>query len=106
MVTTSITARLMSAASATDAPVENVRSSRRRTDRRAGLALEILGHAIEYLTDEYVHEGGSLSAQDDQVQAIQLLMSLSRQIYYECPLVPTLAERCLGILRPSSKPPR
>jgi hypothetical protein len=88
------------------ASVPDVHSNRRRTDRSAGLALEILGHAIEYLTDEYVHEGGSLSAQDDHVQAIQLLMSLNRQIYYACPVVPTFAERCLGILRPSSKSDR
>jgi len=37
-----------------------VRPSRRITPE-AGHALEILGHAIEYLTDELVHCGGELS---------------------------------------------
>ncbi len=36
------------------------RSVRRRTTPEAGFALEILGHAIEYLADEYVHEAGLL----------------------------------------------
>jgi hypothetical protein len=77
-----------------------VRSNRRRyIDFKAGRALEVLGHAIEYLTDEYVHAGGSFCANDGEVQAIQLLMALNRQIYYQCPEVPTLAERCLSLMR-------
>ena len=32
---------------------------RRRINPEAGHALEILAHAIEYVTDEYVHEAGS-----------------------------------------------
>jgi len=67
---------------------------RRRISPEAGHALEILGHAIEYLTDEYVHQGDSLSAGDAQLKAVQLLMALNRQIYYECPVVPSIAERC------------
>jgi hypothetical protein len=34
--------------------------------------LDFLGHAIEYLTDEFVHVGGLFSAGNSQVQAIQL----------------------------------
>ena len=71
---------------------------RRRITPQAGHALEILGHAIEYLTDEYVHEGGSLSAGDGRVKAVQLLMALSRQVYFECPEVPTFGERCRALL--------
>lgn len=59
----------------------------------AGRALEILGHAIEYLTDELVHEGNPVNPRDPQVQAIQTLMALNRQVYYDCPFVPALAER-------------
>ena len=66
---------------------------RRRITPQAGHALEILGHAIEYLTDEYVHEGGSFSAGDPQVKAIQILMSLNRQVYFACPEIPSLGER-------------
>ncbi|HZL53857.1 MAG TPA: hypothetical protein VFC37_23225 [Terracidiphilus sp.] len=61
---------------------------RRRIDPQAGRALEILGHAIEYLADEFVHEGGSFSADNGQLQAVQLLMALNRQVYFECPEVP------------------
>jgi hypothetical protein len=69
---------------------------RRRISPDAGRALEILGHAIEYLTDEYVHRMGSFSAQDAELEAVQLLIALNRQIYFECPVAPTLAER-LGV---------
>ncbi len=66
---------------------------RRRTTREAGLALEVLGHAIEYLADEYVHETGLLSfsfTRDSRVEAIQLLMTANRQVYYACPLAPSI----------------
>ena len=66
---------------------------RRRISPEAGRALEILGHAIEYLADEYIHSARTFSANDPEVQAIQLLMALNRQIYFECPIVPTLTER-------------
>jgi hypothetical protein len=72
---------------------------RRRIGPEAGHALEKLGHAIEYLADEFVHEGGvSLSADQPQVQAIQLLMALNRQIYFACPEIPTLKERVFSRL--------
>jgi len=71
---------------------------RRRISPEAGHALEILGHAIEYLTDEYVHEGGSFSAHDPQVEAIQFLMARNREIYFACPEVPTFGERLRGWL--------
>jgi hypothetical protein len=72
---------------------ETLRRRRRRISPDAGRALEMLGHAIEYLTDVYVHETENLCASDPQVEAIQLLMRLNRQVYYECPVAPTLAER-------------
>jgi hypothetical protein len=75
-----------------------LQTRRRRITPQAGHALEILGHSIEYLTDEFVHEGGALNAHDSQLEAIQLLMALNRNIYYECPTVPTFAERCHALL--------
>jgi hypothetical protein len=72
---------------------------RRRISPQAGRALEILGHAIEYLTDEFVHAGGSFSAHDAQVEAVQLLMGLNREIYFACPEAPSFAERCRARLR-------
>jgi hypothetical protein len=58
---------------------------RRRLTRESGRALEILGHAIEYLADEYSVETvpkGPLGNADPRVQAIQLLKSLNREVYY------------------------
>ena len=75
-------------------------SRRRRISPEAGRALEILGHAIEYLTDEFVHAGGAVSAHDPQVQAVQLLMGLNREIYFNCPEVPSLVERFRTWMRP------
>jgi hypothetical protein len=72
---------------------------RRSISPQAGHALEILGHAIEYLTDEFIHEGRSFSAQDGQLQAVQLLMAVNRQIYFECPEVPPIGRRILSLLR-------
>jgi hypothetical protein len=71
---------------------------RRRISHEAGRALEILGHAIEYLADEYVYEGSSLSANDPQLKAVQVLMALNRQIYFACPEVPTFGERWRSFL--------
>ncbi len=69
------------------------RNQRHYITAEAGRALEILGHAIEYLADEFAHDGKTPNSHDPQVEAIQLLMGLNRQIYYECPVVSTLTER-------------
>ena len=74
------------------------RSARRRITPQAGRALEILGHAIEYLTDEFVNRGESFSAHDGQLEAVRLLMALNRQVYFECPEVPSFRERCRALL--------
>lgn len=72
---------------------------RRRISPRDGRALEILGHAIEYLADEFVHEGACLTSGNPQVQAIQLLVALNRQVYFDCPPVPDFGERCRAFFR-------
>ena len=66
---------------------------RRRISTEAGRGLEILGHAIEYLADEYMYEGGQINLADPRVQAVLLLMEKNRDIYFACPEVPTLGER-------------
>jgi len=86
-------------ASAVAVPVERGRNRRRHISPEAGHALEKLGHAIEYLADEFIHAGGSLSAHNAQVEAVQLLMAVNRQIYFACPAVPSLSERLRGWLR-------
>lgn len=98
---TSTSAEIQMAKTATIQANSGIRAARRRSiSPQAGRALEILGHAIDYLTDEYVHAGGTFSMRDAQLQAIQLLMAVNRQIYFECPEVPTLAERCHSLLHP------
>ena len=71
---------------------------RRRINPRAGHALEILGHAIEYLTDEFVHCGGSFSSGNSQLEAVQMLMARNREVYFECPEIPSLGERWRAFL--------
>ena len=90
---TSMTAgiSITTSAQATEARVQTNR--RRRITPQAGHALELLGHAIEYLTDEFVHEGTGLTAGSSQLEAVQLLMALNRQVYFECPEMQTLGER-------------
>jgi hypothetical protein len=79
------------------APVKGralVRKDRhRRISPEAGHALEKLGHAIEYLADEYIHRGGTFNRNDAELQAVQMLMAINREIYSACPEVPTLGER-------------
>jgi hypothetical protein len=70
----------------------------RRITPQAGHALEILAHAIEYLTDEFVHTGLTFSAKNEQLQAVQMLMALNRQVYFECPEAPSFSERCRVLL--------
>jgi hypothetical protein len=68
---------------------------RRRIDFEAGRALEVLGHAIEYLADEFVHDGAS--PDDCRLHAIQILMAANREIYFSCPKAPSLLERIRAI---------
>ena len=58
---------------------------RRRLSAEGGRALEILGHAIEYLADEYaadLADKGPLGSADPRVAAIQILKERNRAIYY------------------------
>jgi hypothetical protein len=45
------------------------------------------------LTDEHVRGAGEMSAHDPDVEAVQILMELNREIYYACPLQLSFAER-------------
>ncbi len=63
---------------------------RRRISPEAGKALEKLGHAIDYLMDEFLNAGGSFCGNEPQLKAIRMLMAINRQIYFGCPEVPSL----------------
>ena len=71
---------------------------RRRIGPEAGHALEKLGHAIEYLTDEFVFHGKDIAPRNAQLEAVQLLMRINRQIYFACPEIPSLRDRLRSIL--------
>jgi hypothetical protein len=85
-------------ASASAIPATHLRSSRRRITPQAGRALELLAHAIEYLTDEFVHTDRTFSIRNEQLEAVKLLMALNRQVYFECPEAPSFSERCRSLL--------
>ncbi len=98
-MTTGFTSGLTPSDSVAAAPTARAVSSRRRISPQAGHALETLGHAIEYLIDEFIYAGGSFSVRDPRLEAVQLLMAANRAIYFACPEVPTLRQRCRSLLR-------
>jgi hypothetical protein len=58
---------------------------RRQLSPEEGRAIEILGHAIEYLADEYCADAqpkGRLGNADPRIEAIQMLKALNRSIYF------------------------
>jgi hypothetical protein len=64
----------------------------------AGRAVEMLGHAIEYLADEFALDcmgraPGTGDGLHPQLQAIELLKSRNREIYLSCPVAPTMSGR-------------
>jgi hypothetical protein len=62
---------------------------RRRPNKPQGRALEILGHAMEYLVDQQLHRECSAESRifpsQADASAIQILMRLSREVFAECP---------------------
>jgi hypothetical protein len=82
------------------APAEpNGGAVHRRITPEAGRGLEILGHAVEYLTDEFVCDGCRFAEDRGRLQAIQLLASLNRQIYFDCVVEPRFGERLESMFR-------
>ncbi len=65
---------------------------RRRGSLEQGRALEMLGHAVEYLVDSrlFLADPPDLAAEQ---QAVQLLMRASRAVFAECPEVISLRQR-------------
>jgi hypothetical protein len=55
----------------------------RRASQMQGRALEILGHAVEYLVDSRMFMIDQPSTRAD-AEAVQLLMLLSRHVFAEC----------------------
>ena len=74
-------------------------SVRRRITPDAGRGLEKLGHALEYLADEFVHNGCDFAADWGRLQAIDLMARLNREIYFACGVEPTFREKLQSLLR-------
>ena len=72
---------------------------RRRISPRSARAMETLGHAIEYLSGEFVNAGESHSVNNNHLESVRLLMALNRQVFLECPELPTWNERIRAALR-------
>jgi len=66
---------------------------RRQVSRADGRGIEVLGHAIEYLSDEAIDKGCDEAGYRDLQATLALLMRLNREIYFACPYVPTFGER-------------
>lgn len=65
---------------------------RRRPNMHQGLALEKLGHAVEYLVDSrmaLIHEPSSRA----DAEALEILMRLSRSIFTECEEIVPVGQR-------------
>ena len=63
---------------------------RRRPAPFQGHALSALAHAIEYLIDSRLPEGGTTA---DDNEAIRLMMACSRAVFDECALHKTISQR-------------
>lgn len=70
----------------------------RRIDANAAMGLEKLGHAIEYLADETVYEGWEIDDKWGRADAIRILMSLNRSIYFSSPEPPSFWQRICAML--------
>ena len=76
-----------------DTPASRVDTSvRRRANFQQGRALEILSHAVEYLTDSHMY-GIEEPVTPADSEATLILMSLSRSVFSECPEVVSLTQR-------------
>lgn len=77
---------------------------RRRPSREQGMALEKLGHAIEYLVDSAMArtEGLSTDPHSPEFAAVHIMMKLNCSIFDECEEIRPIRERisrALGLQR-------
>ncbi len=70
----------------------NLLGVRRRSNPQQGRGLEILGHAVEYLVDSRMFQIDRPTTRAD-AEATQILMLLSRKVFFECAAVVPPARR-------------
>lgn len=63
----------------------NDQGAARRPGREQGRALELLGHAVEYLIDSRMFLTGIAYTRSEE-QALQMLMAASREVFEGCPV--------------------
>ncbi len=80
-----------------DQDVGGVQMKRRPTPEQ-GRALEVIGHAIEYLIDFYIVVYSEYGSRAD-TEAVQILVKLSMEVYEECAEVVPLHQRVRGWIR-------
>ena len=80
------------------APVTDVAFRPRHISFKAARALEILGHAIEYLSDASCRDVSSGQENHAHLEPLQILMSLNHKIYFACPPARPLRERLRSFL--------
>jgi hypothetical protein len=73
-------------------PLPGLTPVRRRANPTQGQALVTLGHAVEYLIDSRLWQPGEFDQQNEQ-EAIQILMRMSRAVFSECPEVVSMRRR-------------
>lgn len=66
--------------------------ARRRPTQEQGRALEMLGHAIDYVVDQQLTAPDRTSALNDQ-DAIRLLSWCSREVFAGCPEIGSVSNR-------------
>lgn len=80
------------------------RTLRRRPNPEQGRALEILGHAIEYLMDSELHATDKAFS-PDITEAAQTLMHQSRRVFADCDeVVPFRESLREGLIRMFGRP--
>jgi hypothetical protein len=79
--------------------------ARRAETREQGEALEMLGHAIEYLMDTRLEGGYRLMrfAGTPEFEAVQILMRANRELYASFPEVKPLGSRLRALLLQGGK---
>jgi hypothetical protein len=83
--------RVSARRAAAKVPIATVKDRpNRRISEEAGRAIEVLGHAIEYLSDEFALEcmtrrdPGAVGVHP-RVAAIEILIDCNRAVYFDCP---------------------
>jgi hypothetical protein len=83
------------------------RGLRRIISREQGCALEMIGHAVDYLNDCYLHEGAEdeiIDFRGPTMEAIQILISIQRQVLHSLPLTEPFTQRLWNTLLRRKQP--